>query len=271
MDEQTRFRTALSALKASGEQKNRILTQEEVQCFFQDMDLKPEQHSFVYDYLASQRIQVEGRALPKASESEVYTQEELEFLDQYKKELRFIRRQPESALPELFAGAAEGEVQAKKLLTEHYMEKIPALVQDYAGQGLLLQDLIQEGSLGLMTGIDTLGLLENGCSPEEHLENEIHKAIKAALDEQEGADSMGEQITERLNKLADSITELTEELGRQVTPEELSVYLDMPVEEIAALVQIAGESVELAGTDDRPDDIFSQGAQSSLPPRTPQQ
>ena len=49
-----------------------------------------------------------------------------------------------------------------------------------------------------------------------------------------------------LNRLADSITELTEEMGRQVTPEELSLFLNMPVEELEDLLRIAGEQIEMA-------------------------
>lgn len=246
MDEQTRFRTALAALSASGQQKNRKLTQEEVQEFFQDMNLNEEQYQLVYAYLASKRIQVEGMELPRVTEEQPYTEEEQAFLEQYRKDMRYVRRQSAEHMPELFSRASDGDEQAKGLLTEHYMDRVLELAKEYAHQGLLIQDLVQEGNLGLMIGIDTLGLMEEGMAFEEHLENEIHRAIRTALDEQEGSKSTGEQITEKLNKLADSITELTNDLGRQVTPEELSLYLDMPLEELEDLLRIAGETIEMA-------------------------
>lgn len=55
-------------------------------------------------------------------------------------------------------------------------------------------------------------------------------------------------MTRKLNRLADSITELTEDLGRQITPDELSVYLEMPLEEIEDLLRIAGDTIEMADT-----------------------
>lgn len=55
----------------------------------------------------------------------------------------------------------------------------------------------------------------------------------------------GEEVTGKLNKLADSITELTEDLGREVSPEELSVFLDMPLDEIEDLLRIAGDTIEV--------------------------
>ena len=78
------------------------------------------------------------------------------------------------------------------------------------------------------------------------MEKEIRHAFRSALDEQEGEKSTGDEITEKLNKMADAISELTEDLGRQVSPDELSLYLDMSLEEIEDLLRIAGETIEVA-------------------------
>lgn len=245
MDEQTKFRTALAALSANAEQKGNVLSQEDMEEFFHDMGLVEEQYGPVYAYLASRRIRVEGVLVPwKASEEIPYTEEEQEFLRQYRKDMKYIKGQPEEVLGRLFEQAAEGETEAKRLLTEHYMKLVLEVAEEYAHQGLLVQDLIQEGNLGLMLGVDTLGLAEEGMEPETYLLQEIRRSIRTAVLEQEGEKSTGEQVAEKLNKLADSITELTEDMGRDVTPEELSVYLDMPIEEIEDLLRIAGENYE---------------------------
>lgn len=250
MDEQTRFRTALAALGASAENRDRKLRKEEVQEFFQDMGFSEEQYQLVYAYLASKRIQVEGVELPPVPlEEQPYTEEEKAFLQRYKKDVQMAEKQSEHILPALIAQASDGDGQAKRLLAEHCMDRVLPIAGEYAHRGLSIQDLVQEGHLGLMTGVDTLGLLEDGLSWEMHLEHEIRQAIRMALDEQAGSDSTGEQITEKLNRLADSITELTEDMGRQVTPEELSLYLDMPVEEIEDLLRVAGENIEMADRD----------------------
>lgn len=86
---------------------------------------------------------------------------------------------------------------------------------------------------------------EHGELTEDYLEREIRKTIRAAMDEQSGETRVGEEVTGKLNKLADSITELTEDLGREVSPEELSVFLDMPLDEIEDLLRIAGDTIEV--------------------------
>lgn len=247
MDEQSKFRTALAALSALAERKNHKLEKKDMDLFFEDMNLGEDQQKFVYAYLASKRIQVEGVDMPlPPAEEETYTEEEEEFLRQYRKDLKCRKVQKEHLLPGLLEQAADGNQEVKRLLTEHYMEKVLELAMEYAHRGLLLQDLVQEGNLGLMIGLDTLGLCESGIPMETHLENEIHRAIRMALDEQEGSKSTGEQVVEKLNKLAESITQLTQDLGREVTPDEISLYLDMPLEEIEELLRIAGENIETA-------------------------
>ncbi len=247
MDEKTRFRTALAALSAGAVNKDRKLTQEEMQDFFKEMNLTKEQQDPVYAYLASQGIRVEGREKTVSdAEKKPLTMEEQAFLDQYKRDMRHIKKQQEDQMETLFSRAADGDAQAKRYLTEHYMDKVLPIARAYTHQGLLLQDLVQVGNVGLMVGIDTLGLMEEGMVREEHLEREIHRAIRAALDEHEDSKSTGSQVVEKLNRLADAITELTEDLGRHITPEELSLYVDIPLEEIEALLQIAGDNIEMA-------------------------
>ena len=139
----------------------------------------------------------------------------------------------------------DGEQNARELLAEHYMEKVLAVAEEYAHQGILIQDLVQEGSLGLLMGLSSFEQLTE-LGPEKHLEREIRKSIRQAMEEQNGESSVGEEVTRKLNRLADSITELTEDLGRQITPDELSIYLEMPLEEIEDLLRIAGDTIEMA-------------------------
>ena len=167
-------------------------------------------------------------------------------MKQYEKDRKAFRQCAEEEKAGLFAKAADGDVQAKHRLAEHYMNWVLEIAEDYAHRGMMIQDLIQEGNIGLLIGLDTLGLMEEGLTSEEHLEKEIRHAIRSALDEQEGEKSTGDEITEKLNKMADAISELTEDLGRQVSPDELSLYLDMSLEEIEDLLRIAGETIEVA-------------------------
>lgn len=91
MDQQTKFKTALAALAASAETKDRKLTKADVNEFLEDMDLGEEQMKLVYAYLASKHIHVEGAELPKVEDTP-YSQEEQEFLKQYEKDRKAFRQ-----------------------------------------------------------------------------------------------------------------------------------------------------------------------------------
>ncbi|MCD8096483.1 MAG: hypothetical protein LUE31_00250 [Lachnospiraceae bacterium] len=243
MDEQSKFRTALAALSAYAEQKDGKLTKDDVREYLKDMEFDEGQLQLVYEFLASRHIKVEGLELPKV-EAQPYTEEEEAFLKQYRKDMKAVRRIAEAELADVFSRAAGGDVSARHLLAEHYMGKMLTIAEDFAHRGLLIQDLIQEGNLGLLLGLGTLDSAREDIGCEAYLEQEIRRAMRAALDMQEGNRSLGEEVVEKLNKLADSITQLNEDLGRQVTPDELSFYLDMPLEEIERLLKIAGEDIE---------------------------
>lgn len=244
MDEQSKFKEVLASVTIRAEENGGKLSAEEAKELLKDMEFNDEQMSMIYAYLASKGYVVEGAVLPE-KEQEPYTEEEEEFLEQYRKDMKSMRRQTEEVLQELFSAALAGEQEAIRLLTEHYMEKVLAVAEEYAHRGMLIQDLIQEGNIGLLMGLHGAADAEHGELTEDYLEREIRKTIRAAMDEQSGETRVGEEVTGKLNKLADSITELTEDLGREVSPEELSVFLDMPLDEIEDLLRIAGDTIEV--------------------------
>lgn len=242
MDDKMKFQQQLADLKQYADEKNGELTLSEIEHFLQEMDLNQEQMDLVSAYLLSKGIHVEGASVPQ-KEAQPYTEEEEEFLRQYRKELKQTRRQSQERLAVLWQEVAAGQAEARELLAEHYMEMVLQMAEEYAHQGMLIQDLIQEGSLGLLMGI---AAFSGETDPESHLKKEIRQAIHHAMEEQNGEISVGTEVTGKLNRLADSITELTEDLGRQITPDELSIYLEMPLEEIEDLLRIAGDTIEMA-------------------------
>ena len=109
---------------------------------------------------------------------------------------------------------------------------------------------MQEGNIGLMLSLETLGLRENGTTAADYVRSEVERAMQAALEEAQSVRRSGNQIVDKINKLSDSIQQLTEDLERQVTVEELSAFLDMSVEEIEDILKLAGDDIEMADPED---------------------
>lgn len=151
MDDKLKFQEALVSLQSRAEEQGGVLTIEEMQDCLKNMNFNQEQLGMISAYLTGKGIHVEGAELPE-EEQKPYTEEEEEFLVQYRKELKSARRQPEDRLEILWQQVKQGERAARELLAEHYMEKVLAVAEEYAHQGILIQDLVQEGSLGLLMG-----------------------------------------------------------------------------------------------------------------------
>ncbi len=146
MDDKLKFQEALVSLQSRAEEQGGVLTIEEMQDCLKNLNFNQEQLGMISAYLTGKGIHVEGAELPE-EEQKPYTEEEEEFLIQYRKELKSARRQPEDRLEILWQQVKQGEGAARELLAEHYMEKVLAVAEEYAHQGILIQDLVQEGSL----------------------------------------------------------------------------------------------------------------------------
>ena len=89
--------------------------------------------------------------------------------------------------------------------------------------------------------METFDLRPADMTPLDYLRQEIRTSISQALEEQQTERQAGDLLAERLNHLRDGIKELSEDLGRKISVEELSMFMDMPVEEIEDLLKLAGE------------------------------
>ncbi len=155
--------------------------------FLEDMDLGEEQMKLVYAYLASKHIHVEGAELPKV-ENTLFPEEQ-EFLKQYEKDRKAFRQCAEEEKAGLFAKAADGDVQAKHRLAEHYMNWVLEIAEDYAHRGMMIPGSDPGRKYRIADRTGHIGTYGEGLTSEEHLEKEIRHAIRSALDEQEGEKS----------------------------------------------------------------------------------
>ncbi len=251
--ERAEFQKKLADLSILAKEKGNSLSTKEIQDFLASLSLNEEQLKLVYEYLAASHITIKGY-IPRQTEerqSIPYTPEELRFLQRYQKELTAFARLEEEALEKLLFQTEQGDACAKAVATEQLLHHVLAEAKELHGQGLALEDLVQEGNIGLMLSLETLNLREDGTTPLEYVQAEIRRALREALEEAVQVRQTGNQIADKVNKLSDSIRELTDDLERQVTIEELSAFLDMEVEEIEDILKLAGEQVEMADSDAR--------------------
>lgn len=240
------FQEKLLELGKLAKEKDSRLSVGEVKAFFQDMELTEEQYQLIFAYLASRQVVIEGYvpAQQEKKEEIPLTPEEAHFLENYKAELNGLPRMEADELLELCQEVEEtADSLAKARLTEQLLPEVLRLADEFRGQGMLLGDLVQEGNIGLLLALETLGMRPGGSSPLDYLRQEIRTAIAQAIEDNQTEKQTGELVADKLNNLSDNIKKLSEELGDKVSIEELSAFMDMPVEEIEDLLKLAGEGL----------------------------
>lgn len=259
MQEKIIFREMLSELKAYADTKNNMLSQEEIKEFFKNAHLTDEQYGFIYEYLGSQKITVEGyqSGVTEAEEDTVNDDqaetpiqdsgEEDTFLNMYLEDLA-ASEIPELSEEEelaLFNQAAGGDAMAKSRLIEQNLKRVYDLVMEYNNTQLPKSDLIQEGNVGLILVMDALKQQKTLSEYQEYMKKEILQVLDDAEQEQKDFKHDDQQIVEQVNYLNEAIKNLEEDLERKVSLEELSAYIEMPAEEIEGILKMAGDEIEL--------------------------
>ena len=231
-----------------GKNGNR-LTGDQVREFFSAMELSEEQYELIFAYLASRQIVVAGympakeEEEKKQQEKQPLSEEERHFLKSYQAELACLELLEEQELLALCRQVEEtGDELTKAKLTEQMLPEVLRLAHDFRGQELSLGDLVQEGNVGLMLALETLGMRPPKSTPLEYLRQEICRTMSQAVEDDHAEKEAGSLLVDRLNHLRDEIRKLTDELERKVSVDELAMYMDMPVEEIENLLKLAGET-----------------------------
>ena len=138
--------------------------------------------------------------------------------------------------------AAEGNETARERLVNLSLYRVIELAKEYVGRGVLLLDLIQEGSMGLWQGI----LQFNGGDFETHRDWWIRFYMVMTVVKQASSGEVGQKMRQALEDYRAVDERLVSELGRNPTLEEIAEELHMTVDEAESLSQMVTAARRLA-------------------------
>lgn len=270
-DERTAFLENLNKLVELGKSKKGVLDVEEINDFFKNDNLSVEQLEYIYQYLEEHKIDVlrmldadaliDEDDLILDKDDDGFRPEDEEEIDldaidllegigtedpvrMYLKEIGTVPLLSPEEETELAKRKAAGDTYAKDRLIESNLRLVVSIAKRYTGRGMSFLDLVQEGNLGLIKGVEKFDY-EKGYKLSTYATWWIRQSVTRALADQARTIRVPVHMVETINKMSKMQRKLTLELGYEPTTTELADALNMSEEKVIEIMQIAREPASL--------------------------
>ena len=274
--EKDNFLEKLKKLVELAKTKQNALDVTEINDFFAGESLQPEQMEHIYSYLEGHNIDVVpvmddsilsdesallldddlddvDETFLKNSEEEEIDFDAIDLLDgigtedpvrMYLKEIGTVPLLSAEEEEELAKRKAEGDEHAKGRLIEANLRLVVSIAKRYTGRGMSFLDLVQEGNLGLIKGVEKFDYTK-GFKLSTYATWWIRQSVTRALADQARTIRVPVHMVETINKMSKMQRKLTLELGYEPSVAELAAALDVSEEKVMEIMQIAREPASL--------------------------
>ena len=242
-----------------GKKNDNVLTFEQLAEALKGLEIDNDSLDELYNALMENGIEVVSEDSTQASGGEKIDEEEnLVLTDEeitkdinindpvrmYLKEIGRISLLSGDEEMDLSVRIANGDEAAKNILAESNLRLVVSIAKRYVGRGLLFLDLIQEGNIGLMKAVEKFDY-GKGYKFSTYATWWIRQAITRALADQARTIRVPVHMVETINKMARVQRQMTLELNREPSDEELAEKMGISVEKVREVMKISQDPVSL--------------------------
>lgn len=290
MSDANKFHEMLSDIMEVARVQGNQLTMEDIKSLFGDMHLTDEQYDHIYAYLAASKIKIKGYvdssshytdalkeeklskeypdegivepdSLEHTQDNKITTflEEDSVYLKMYLEDLDAIQDCTKEEESRLIEQIKKGDSYAKQRYIEGNLRNVVKIAKEYRNQGVTLEDLIQEGNMGLMDSLEHFSEFLEEELVQERICEHVRSFIETAISEQKENNSFGNSIVEKTNFLNNAAKDLSEDLGRNADIHELAAYTKLSEAEIKDILSMSGDAVKVNSHHHHRKDVKSEG------------
>ena len=271
MDENTtKFHEKLKELLQYARNKKNMLEYEEINAFFDGMEMSSDQMEKIYDYLEKYNVDVlrEPKEDTFGEEDIEVDEDELSMIEaeavdysnidlsapegvsmddpvrMYLKEIGKVPLLSADEETDLAIRMENGDAEAKKKLAEANLRLVVSIAKKYVNRGMQFLDLIQEGNLGLIKAVEKFDY-RKGYKFSTYATWWIRQAITRAIADQARTIRIPVHMVETINKLIRVQRQLLQEFGREPRIEEIAKEMNLSVDRVREIQKISQEPTSL--------------------------
>lgn len=282
MDQEKFVRLLTELLEVAAVRDGRV-TQAEVDEWFEELTLNREQLALVYRYLEENQVRLEPAGTDGAQQQKMDVQktrsgqnkkqtagktriseEENRYYRMYLSDLAAVSPCTPEEMALLMPRVLAGELAAADRLAEGNLHRVAEWARQFAGRGVVISDLIQEGNMILMEEIHLLRSQYPSLDVEDFLyiiRKKSETAMEEAIRQQEGYRRVGRKVAQRANRIMDLTEEMAREHGTQATAAQLAQQLHITEEEVREIMKISMDVINLAKAAGDPSAFEPEGSE----------
>lgn len=260
------FMETLRSVAEITKTSNEPLSREEIQKYFENMDLSEEQQEMVYQYFLTPQPDITENEVESSSEQENTNQELLSeedltdevtsgedtelkseelsdssFFQMYLEDVNVLPEVSKKEEQELYKQLQDGDEYVLTYLSDLWLKRVIELAKVYSSRNVNMEDVIQEGNIGLLLGLKNLIGNKDDIDIEGYLTQSIKESMEQYIDEVVNDDDWESTVLAKATLIHEALKALTEELGRTPSLSELCDYTKISVEEITDILSLSKE------------------------------